>query len=380
MVAGEESHTDELNGALDAIAERQNHCGGGRTTHRSDGGCIISSDTGPPLPEARGPVSEFVIDALRRSPGSIGDVAIEGVDVMADDDAQLALSCCYELHYESFDGVDDAWEWNPDLLRVTAKIEHRFAEALHCSIGPIDPLPPEDVVPALRDLAAAGTGPSLSAFMAERGTIDNFREFCVHRSSYQLKEADPHTWMIPRLRGVAKAAAVTIQHDEYGEGEAEAMHASLFARTMDAFGLDSTYGAYLDVLPAATLATGNLVTMFGLHRRWRAACVGHLALFEMTSVRPMSRYVEALRRLGVGEDAHRFYEVHVAADAWHEQVAEHKLVGGLLAADPRSGADIVFGAGALMEVERRMAEGLMTAWAHGKTSLRDPYGPHAAAA
>jgi hypothetical protein len=33
--------------------------------------------------------------------------------------------------------------------------------------------------------------------------------------------------------------------------------------------------------------------MFGL-RRWRTALVGHLAVFEMTSVEPMERYRRAL--------------------------------------------------------------------------------------
>ena len=32
---------------------------------------------------------------------------------------------------------------------------------------------------------------------------------------------------------------------------------------MRAFDLDPNYGAYLDLLPATTLATDNLVTLFG---------------------------------------------------------------------------------------------------------------------
>ena len=67
---------------------------------------------------------------------------------------------------------------------------------------------------------------------------------------------------------------VSIQYDEYGAGRAEDMHAEIFATTMRAFDLDPSYGAYLDVLPGTTLATDNLVTMFGLHRRWRAALRG----------------------------------------------------------------------------------------------------------
>ena len=97
------------------------------------------------------------------------------------------------------------------------------------------------------------------------------REFAIHRSLYQRKEADPHTFAIPRVSGPAKAALVEIQFDEYGSGVLEDMHSELFADTMRALDLDPTYGAYLDVVPAVTLATTNLVSMFGLHRRWRGA-------------------------------------------------------------------------------------------------------------
>ena len=137
----------------------------------------------------------------------------------------------------------------------------------------------------------------------------------MHRSAYQLKEADAHTWVIPRLRGAAKAAAVSIQYDEYGAGETAAMHAELFAVTMEGLGLDASFGAYVDLLPGTTLATDNLTSLFGLHRRWRGACVGHLALFEMTSIVPMGRYAQALTRVGAPAAAREFYDVHVQADA-----------------------------------------------------------------
>ena len=77
----------------------------------------------------------------------------------------------------------------------------------------------------------------------------------------------------PRLVGSPKAALVRIQGDEYGDGTACRMHQQLFAETMRALGLDPTYGAYLDALPGTTLATVNLISLFGLHRRWRGALV-----------------------------------------------------------------------------------------------------------
>ncbi len=197
------------------------------------------------------------------------------------------------------------------------------------------------------------------------------QEFAVHRSAYQLKEADPHTWAIPRLAGGPKAAMIEIQADEYGGGVEAEMHASLFADTMAALGLDPAYGAYLDRLPGPTLATVNLVSLFGLHRRHRGSLVGHLAIFEMTSVTPMARYSRALARLGLGPDARRFYDVHVEADARHSVVAADRMAAGLAATEPALAPDIVFGARAIMDVEARFTDHLLGSWARGRSSLLD---------
>jgi heme oxygenase-like protein len=291
----------------------------------------------------------------------------QGVDVLADD-AQLALWTCYELHYSGFDGVADEWEWDPSLLAVRRELEQRFVRRIADEIGPIPPIAAAELAPALLDLAA-GDGPSLSGFLYERGTRLQMREFLIHRSIYQRKEADPHTWAIPRMRGRAKAAMVTIQNDEYGDGVTEAMHAELFATTMRAFGLDPALGAYIDVVPGTTLATDNLVSMFGLHRAWRAACVGHLALFEMTSVGPMGRYAKALARFGVPAPARLFYEVHVTADEVHQHVALDDMVGGLVEAEPHLGREVLFGARALAEIEGRFSAHLLDRWDVGASSL-----------
>src|SRR5205085_4633526 len=132
--------------------------------------------------------------------------------------------------------------------------------------------------------------------------------FLVNGSGYQLKEADPRSWALPRRHGGAKAALVEIQADEYGGGRAERIHAHLFAASMEALGLDPAYGAYLDHIPGPTLATVNLMSLFGLHRRHRGAIVGHLALFEMTSSLPNGRYAAGLRRLGYDSPATDFFD------------------------------------------------------------------------
>ena len=109
--------------------------------------------------------------------------------------------------------------------------------------------------------------------------------------------------------------------------------------------------------------------MFGLHRRWRAAAVGHLALFEMTSVGPMGRYSDALARLGVPASARRFYDVHVTADAVHERIALDDMVADLVDRRSGGGADVVFGARALALVESPLRRALLRAWRKGDQAL-----------
>jgi hypothetical protein len=294
------------------------------------------------------------------------------VDALVDDDLQLALYLCYELHYRGLDGADPNWEWDPALLGFRAELERAFLQRLHDEISPVRRVQLGDVRGALSEMIAGESGPSLSTFLLESGTLVQLQEFCMHRSAYQLKEADPHTFAIPRLSGEAKAAMVEIQHDEYGSGRAADMHSVLFGTTMTALGLDPTYGAYLDQLPGVTLATVNLVSMFALHRRWRAALVGHLAIFEMTSVGPMERYSRALARLGVGPEGRRFYDVHVEADVRHGVIALERMVAGLIKVEPHLGANLLFGAAAVLLVEERFARCLLTAWSMGYSSLICP--------
>jgi hypothetical protein len=326
--------------------------------------------SGPRLPASRGPLSATVLSALRQRPGAVGRTPpLAGVDALTDDDLQLALYCCYELHYRGFAGADADWEWDPALLSFRAELERAFLHRLRDEIGPADRDHTRDVGVALIDLIGDASGPSLSTFLLESGTLDQLREFCVHRSAYQLKEADPHTFAIPRLCGDAKAAMVAIQHDEYGSGHAADMHAVLFAATMTALGLDPVYGAYIDRLPGVTLATVNLASLFGLHRRWRAALVGHLAVFEMTSVEPMGRYSAALARMDIGPEARRFYDVHVAADVRHGRIALERMVAGFIETEPDLGDDLLFGAAAVLLVEERFSCDLVSTWSRGCSSL-----------
>ena len=322
---------------------------------------------------ARGPLSAWLLGRFASTPGGptvrpprVGD------DPLTGDDLHLALYLCYELHYREIPGVDDRWEWDPELLAFRASLERPFEEALAEAVATMPAVEPGPIDVRLRDVLRLDDGISLSAYLAREGSERDYREFLMHRSAYHLKEADPHAWAIPRLRGKAKVALLEIESDEYGGGDARWMHSELFGRAMTALGLDPTVGAYVDRLPGSTLATVNLMSLFGLHRRWRGAIVGHLAGFEMTSSIPNRRYGDGLRRLGYGGDALGFFDEHVEADAVHEAIAANELAGSLVAEDPRLEADVLFGARALCALEATFADRAISAWRAGRSSLREP--------
>lgn len=316
--------------------------------------------TGAPLPAPRGPLSAALLDTLRGSP-----VPDPPPPLPADpygDDLQLSLYVLYELHYLGFDGVPDDREWDPRLLALRAELEARFLHALRTDV-PVELT--ATAAQALDELQLEPVGEvdgSLSHFLRDHGTLDHFRQYAAVRSLYHLKEADPHAWVIPRLRGRAKAAMVAVEFDEFGGGRADEIHAQLFADLMADLGLDTSYGHYLDAAPAEALATVNQMSLFGLHRALRGALVGHFATVEVTSSPASRRLAEALRRMDAGPAAVRFYTEHVEADAVHEQVVRHEVVAGLLADEPHLEPDVVFGIRTTDHLENRLAAHLLNTW------------------
>src|SRR5690242_1096416 len=87
------------------------------------------------LPSPRGPITERLIAAFGRAPGSLDAGTLPRFDdPLADDDLQLALYLCYELHYRGLPGVDDRWEWDPRLLDVRGQLELEFERGLLDSV------------------------------------------------------------------------------------------------------------------------------------------------------------------------------------------------------------------------------------------------------
>ena len=332
------------------------------------------------LPMARGPLSTGVIETLAGSGGPGVDVLLRQVaglcgdtDVLTDEDLHLALWVLYELHYAGFDGVDPDREWDPDLLRLRAALEQPVEAELRRRAQPhveATSSADGDLAERLFELSAGFDGPSVARFLHREATLEQVAEFLVHRSVYQLKESDPYSWVIPRITGKPKAALVELQYDEYGGGRADRLHATMFGDSMEAAGLDRTYGAYLDRVPGYTLANNNVMSLLCLHRRLRGAAMGHLGAYEATSSIPCRKYAGAVRRLGLPEAVAEYFDEHVEADAVHEQLAFRDICQGLVGSGQAEERDVVLGATACLVMDAVVGERMLDDWQAGRSTLR----------
>lgn len=332
----------------------------------------------------RGPLSALVlqiVEAGRRGTWAHEELARlteqlvgSGTDVLTDDDVQLSLFVLYGLHYGWAGPPGTDLEWDLELLAVRQRLEALHEDRLRALVGEVEVPQPRAraVAGALTDLVAADTGPSLARYVARRATREQALELLALRSVYTLREADAHSWAIPRLTGRPKAALVEIQSDEYGGGRAESMHSALYATAMRGAGLDDGYLAYLDHVPAVVLASHNTMSLLGLQHRLVGALVGHLAAFEMTSSIPNRYFRDGFARLGFGEDVTHYFAEHVEADAVHEQIAAHDLAGALAEQHPALVRDIMVGAAASLVMDGLVGRHVLDAWEGGRSSLRRP--------
>ncbi len=328
--------------------------------------------SGCPMLEPVGALSETVAAMLRRDPPARRsrmrsiDTALDdlptGTDLLADLDAQRTWFVLAELDGRGVVGVSDRWNEHPDVAAVRHRLGDALERAIRERVGPVMHCSADDLASRISQDLSELDAPPLSAHLRSHGTVEQYRDFLRHRSLYHLREADPHTTAIPRLTGQAKAGLVEIQNDEYGGGRIERMHSTLFARSMAALGLDTDHAAYLNAVPAVTLAWINSLTLFASRRRLRGAIVGHLLALECTSSLPNKRYAEGLRRLGLGSAATDFFDEHVEADAVHEQIALHDMAIPLLRSEPAQSVEVLTGFRAAILFDADVGRHLLRSW------------------
>ncbi|SEB32088.1 Iron-containing redox enzyme [Amycolatopsis lurida] len=327
------------------------------------------------LPNHRGPVSEILIRAFQHPPEAEDESALEAIpaseiETLSDEDLQLSLFLCYGLQYCLFGETAQHWEWETSLIGLRKRLEVRFARELRETAGQLPVVDVEKLPEFLMDLGKPSPGRSLSRYLKQDATMEQFQEFLMHRSVYSLMEADHHSLVIPRVRGGGKPALVEIQADEYGGGIPGRLHSQLFELTLNELGMLTEFGSYFEDVPACSLTTVNVISYFGTYGRHRGAMLGNLAMTEIGSHYVNRNFRNGLQRLNGSDDSWLFFQEHIVADAVHEQLAAYDMCGRFVRDNPREVSDMVFGAVVTAELGARANEHMLSSWERGESSLR----------
>jgi hypothetical protein len=309
------------------------------------------------LPSPRGSLSAILVDALRTA----RPVRTEPSLASSPEDAALALWMLHELSYAGFSDVDEAREWQPDLLRLRHDLESELEDRLRARFPGAPESASGDLVTAFFDYVESHEGPAVASHVHTDATEEQAIELLRWRSVYHLKEADPSSFVLARLPRAARAALAELLYDEYGAGRPERLHSQLFAEALRSVGLDPD-GGYVDEVPFEVLEMNNAVSTFGFQRRLRGAAMGHLAAFECTSSEPARRLAQGFQRLELPPPVIDYYTEHVVADAVHEQVAVRHILLPLVEADPDQLEPVFLGAFTCLDQEARTSRVLLERW------------------
>jgi hypothetical protein len=336
------------------------------------------------LPQTRGPVTYLLWSDLLTYPaeqpltataGAVRQALAGSEDLLYDEDLQLALFCLYELHCSGLDGVDERWEWDPGLLalrhELEAGLEARLRRGAAELFGTGDTMPrsPQEVADRLFAMAHHGTGPSAWDFIGREADHGQLQESLVHQSVYRLKETAPYAWALPRLTGRPRAALAELQAGDHGGGHAGRSQAELFAADLARLGLKEHLAAYVDWVPAISLAAVNLRSLFGIHRRLRGATAGSLAVEALGSSVPAAAFARGLERWGVDSGDAGDVAERIQAGAVRGELAGCEVAGGLVAQDRSLADDVFFGAASALLVDQLVGRWQLEAWQAGRSSL-----------
>lgn len=349
--------------AMSVASARRRHSKVSVGAHDRAGNRVIDPSMTSSLPVAVGALSETVIETLLDGVGPPAAV-LDCVDAdPLDHDFQLALYVLNELHYAGWVGVDDALEWHPAVttlrLELSVEFERRLRRSLPASVST-----PAAEVRRLLDLP----GPSVSRYLRDDGTVEQVRESMILRSPYQSKEADPHSFAVPRFSGHTKRVLTEIQSGEFGVGHRRS-HAELFGDALVGLDLDPTPNAHIDSCNGPALAVSNLVTLGAMHRRLRGVVLGQLSLFEMDSVIPNQRMADCCDRLGLDERIRPFFHVHVLADTEHQVMVDETFLAEYPRLEPAQVHNMILGMQAQSLIDHALACAVVPTWQRQRSAL-----------
>ncbi|MGH3743844.1 MAG: iron-containing redox enzyme family protein [Mycobacteriales bacterium] len=229
-------------------------------------------------------------------------------------DRLMSLLQIYELHTAPIDRLGTAvrWQHHPTISTIKATCEQAWLAELSEIETPPDL--PDDLLPALRTIAARNRKPAVYTWLANDATSEQVVDFLSWEGGPDAGFDDLVAACQIGLAGAAKMELATNYWDEMGDGEPAAVHTALHDRLSEALHLRHVPRAQQ---PTSALARAALGGLLATNRWLQPEMLGALGLIELEAGPRCRLVLRALHRVGAPADAMPFYEVHADVDPRH---------------------------------------------------------------
>ena len=177
-----------------------------------------------------------------------------------------------------------------------------------------------DVSAALRERAAADVDPPVSAngrFFRNDAAEPAYRKLLEIASLDALVEASQLSRTLGGVSNEVHSMLTRLLLEEYGCGRLVRKHSSYFATMLSELAMDTVPEAYFEAVPWELLTAINHSFLLSERKRYFLRYIGGLLYTEISVPAAFRSYRACAERLGFGENAMAYWDLHIREDERH---------------------------------------------------------------
>jgi hypothetical protein len=238
-------------------------------------------------------------------------------------------------------------EWRRDFDRQMqmVRLEGAFMDELRAEVADDLAAVPDEAdafVAWFETLQNKGPGQNhpLFAWLAETATEGQMRWFLTQEAAGEAGFDDLVALTQVKIPHGPKLEFAENYWDEMGRGQYRGIHGLLLTELVETMRIQPE----IDTTVWESLALANAMTAMATTRRYAWLSVGALGVVELTAPWRCEHVSAGLKRLGYGQRARLYYDLHAKIDIKHSQGWNENALKPLVAEDPRRARFIAEGA------------------------------------
>jgi hypothetical protein len=160
-------------------------------------------------------------------------------------------------------------------------------------------------------------------YVADTMSLDEFRILVQEFAPDGLTEAQVFYYLMPRLSLEAQMPMLRMMVDEFGSGNLQRSHTTLYIKLLKELGLPTDLAYYIDNVSPAAFDFVNMFFWLTVRADDPSYFAGVITYFESIIPSFFQCYTKACERLAVRE--HHYYSEHIHIDVFHA-IEGHRLL------------------------------------------------------